>query len=136
MSHGLGVREAMVVYVDGLNFESSERYEREMKEHNAWLLSSKSRDTEENPEQSHEPEPAEMETPDGNTQNISTPSSQNISPPPILDPPYQISSTLPLPASLPPTAPITDPQQGEQRTGADPNAPRTFLSPGTYILFP
>ena len=51
MSHGLGVREAMVVYVDQLNFESSERYEREMKEHNAWLLSSKSRDTEENPEQ-------------------------------------------------------------------------------------
>jgi hypothetical protein len=81
MSHGLGVREAMVVYVDQLNFESSERYEREMKEHNAWLLSSKSRDTEENPEQSHEPEPAKMETPDGNTQNISTPSSQNISPP-------------------------------------------------------
>ena len=33
MSHGLGVREAMVVYVDELNFESSERYEREMK----WL---------------------------------------------------------------------------------------------------
>ena len=30
MSHGLGVREAMVVYVDQLNFESSERYEREM----------------------------------------------------------------------------------------------------------
>ena len=135
MSHGLGVREAMVVYVDQLNFESSECYEREMKEHNAWLLSSKSRDTEENPEQSHEPEPAKMETPDGNTQNISTPSSQNISPPPILDPPSQISSTLPLPASLP-TAPRTDPQQGEQRTGADPNAPRTFLSPGTYILFP
>ena len=128
MSHGLGVQEAMVVCVDQLNFESSERYEREMKEHNAWLLSSKSRDTEENPEQSHEPEPAKMETPDGNTQNISTPSSQNISPPPILDPPSQISSTLPLPASLP-TAPRTDPQQGEQRTGADPNALRTFLSP-------
>ena len=73
----------MVVYVDQLNFESSECYEREMKEHNAWLLSLKSRDTEENPEQSHEPEPAKMETPDGNTQNISTPSSQNISPPPI-----------------------------------------------------
>ncbi len=135
MSHGLGVREAMVVYVDQLNLESSERYEREMKEHNAWLLSSKSRDTE-NPEQSHEPEPAKMETPDGSMQNISTPSSQNISPPPILDPPSQISSTLPLLASLPPTAPRTDPQQGEQRTGADPYAPRTFLSPGTYIPFP
>ncbi len=63
----------MVVYVDQLNFESSERYEREMKEHNAWLLSSKSRDTGENSEQSHEPEPAKMETPDGNTQNISIP---------------------------------------------------------------
>ncbi len=35
LSHGLGVREAMVVYVEQLNFESSERYELEMKEHNA-----------------------------------------------------------------------------------------------------
>jgi hypothetical protein len=44
LSHGLGAREAMIVYVEQLNFESSDRYEREMKEHKAWLLSSNSKD--------------------------------------------------------------------------------------------
>ncbi len=87
LSYGLGVREAMVVYMDQLNLESSERYEREMKEHKAWLLSSKSGDTEENPVQSNEPEPSETKAPDGtdgttmnipNPQNIFFPNSQNI----------------------------------------------------------
>jgi hypothetical protein len=73
LSHGLGVREAMVVYVEQLNFESSERYELKMKEHKAWILSSKSRDTEENPEQSNEPEPAKMKAPDGNIMNTLSP---------------------------------------------------------------
>jgi hypothetical protein len=37
MSHGLGTRESMVVYLEQINFKSSERYERDMKEHKAQL---------------------------------------------------------------------------------------------------
>ena len=78
----------MVLYVNQLNYESNERYEREMKEYKALLLSLKSVDTEGNPEQSTEPEPAKMKAPDGtngttmnipNPQIISSPNSQNIS---------------------------------------------------------
>ncbi len=80
--------EGMVLYVNQMNYESNERYEREMKEYNAFLLSSKSVDTEGNPEQSTEPEPAKMKAPDGtndttmktpNPQIISSPNSQNTS---------------------------------------------------------
>ena len=39
MSHGCTVLEGMVHYVNQLNFESEERYEREMKEYKALLLS-------------------------------------------------------------------------------------------------
>ena len=38
LSHGCTVLEGMVHYVNQLNFESGERYEREMKEYNALLL--------------------------------------------------------------------------------------------------
>ncbi len=55
LSQGLGVREAMTVYVQQLNLASSERYEREMmmKVRKAWLLAN-SKGAEETPEQSKE----------------------------------------------------------------------------------
>ncbi len=64
-----------------------------------------------------------------NSQNILSPDSQNISQSPEhsaplnLEPPSQISPTLPTPTLLPPTVPRAE-QQREQRTSADPNSNR------------
>jgi hypothetical protein len=113
LSHGLGVLEAMKIYVQHMNLRSSELYEQQMREHKVYLHSAKPKDAEKSPEQSKEPEPSKIKAPDGttmnilspqiipNTQNMSSPNPQNISSPPILDPPSQSSLTLPPPASLP-----------------------------------
>ena len=55
MSHGCTVLEGMVHYVNQLNFESEERYEREMKEYKALLLSAEINDTDVDPDQATEP---------------------------------------------------------------------------------
>jgi hypothetical protein len=135
-----------MLYVQHLNLESKskELYERQLKERRDYLHVTKPEDA------VATPEPNETKAPDGTDgitlnnhtpqnistptpqitptpQNITTPSSQKISPPPILDPPSQISSTLPLLASLPPTVPRTDQEQGEQRTGADLNVNRLTM---------
>ncbi len=55
MSHGCTVLEGMVHYVNQLNFESNERYELEMKEYNALLLSADPKDTDEDHDQTAEP---------------------------------------------------------------------------------
>ena len=123
MSHECTVLEGMVHYVNQLNFESDERYEREMKEYKALLLSAANNGTGGDPDQTAEPTklkaldgtsntnmniltpqiispPISQNTPEPQSQEQSTPlipehSSQNI---PVLSPP----------STVPPTAPRTE----------------------------
>ncbi len=115
MSYGCNVLEGMVHYVNQLNFESGERYEREMKEYKALLLSAETNDTDGDPDQTTEP--AKVKALDGTNgtnmnipipQNISPPDTQNIpgsqsqeqSTPLILELPSQNSPNLPPPSLL------------------------------------
>jgi hypothetical protein len=137
MSYGCNVLEGMVHYMNQLNFKSGERYELEMKEYKALLLSADPKDTNEDPDQTAEP--AKMKAPDGtngttmnipNPQNISFPNTQNIpesqpqeqSTVPILELPSQNSPSLPPPSLLPPTAARTEQEQEEKRTIQNLNA--------------
>jgi hypothetical protein len=130
----------MNLYVQNLNFEGKVLYERQLKEHKEQLLSTNLVDS------VLTAEPSGTNAPDGtdantmntpSSQNILSPDSQNISDPqfpehstpPISEPPPQISPALPSSSSssLPPTAPRTDQEQGEQRTGVDPNTARLTM---------
>ena len=79
MSHGCTVLEGMVHYVNQLNFESEERYEREMKEYKALLLSAVNNDTGSDPDQKAEPEKLKALDDTSNT-NMNIPTPQIISP--------------------------------------------------------
>jgi hypothetical protein len=140
LSHGLGVREAMMTYVQHLNLMSKELYERQMKEHKTYLHSAESENAEETPEQPKETEPAEMKAPDDTTQIIissqTIPNSQNILSPQIIPNPQNISSPPGLEQShpssqssltLPPVEPRADQEQAEQRMGTDINANRLTM---------
>ena len=145
MNYGCNVLEGMVHYVNQLNFESGERYEREMKEYKALLLSAETNDTDGDPDQTTDPAkvkalngtngttmnipiPQNISSP--NTQNISSPNAQNIPEPqsqeqsttPILEHPSLNNPSLPPPSSLPPTAPRTEQVLEEQRNEQTINA--------------
>ena len=79
MSHGCTVLEGMVHYVNQLNFESEERYEREMKEYKALLLSAANNDTGSDPDQAAEPAKLKALDDTSNT-NMNIPTPQIISP--------------------------------------------------------
>jgi hypothetical protein len=121
-----GTLRMMKLYVQQKNIESKMLYERQLKEQKDQLLSTNLVDA------IPTTEPSGTNTPDGtdgstlppDSQNISDPQSPEHSAPLILEPPSQISPTLPLPTLLPPTAPRAEHQQGEQRAGAEPNANR------------
>ncbi len=77
----------MVHYVNQLNFESGERYKREMKEYNALLLSTDPKNTDEDHYQTAElakvkasDEPNDLTMNILDTQNIPSPNPQNIFP--------------------------------------------------------
>ena len=69
----------MVHYVNQLNFESDERYEREMKEYKALLLSAENNDTGGDPDQTAEPAKLKALDDTSNT-NMNIPTPQIISP--------------------------------------------------------
>ena len=79
MSHGCTVLEGMVHYVNQLNFESEERYEREMKEYKALPLSAANNDTCSDPDQTAEPAKLKALDDTSNT-NMNIPTPQIISP--------------------------------------------------------
>jgi hypothetical protein len=143
MSHGANVLQGMVLYVNQLNYESNERYEREMKEYKALLLSAETNDSDGDPDQTTEP--AKVKALDGTKgttmnipipQNISPPNTQNIpesqsqeqSTPPILELPSQNSPSLPPPSLLPPTAARAEQMPEEQRTIYNLNANNLTLN--------
>ena len=123
MSHGCTVLEGMVHYVNQLNFESEERYEREMKEYKALPLSAANNDTCNDPDQTAEPAklkalddtsntnmniPTPQILPPHISQNIPEHSSQEQSTPLI---PEHSSRNIPVlspPSSVPTTAPRTE----------------------------
>ena len=135
MSYGCTVLEGMVHYVNQLNFESAERYELEMKEYKALLLSAANNDTGSDPDQAAEPAKLKALDDTSNTNmNIPTPQiisplSQNISEPQLQEQsttliPEQSSQeqstplfpehssqnipVLPLQSAVPATAPSTE----------------------------
>ncbi len=151
MSYGCNVLEGMVHYVNQLNFESGERYELEMKDYRALLLSADPKDTDEDRDQTAEP--AKIKASDGtngttmnilNTQNIPTPNPQNILPllpqnisnphpqniqavgwipaPLNIEPPPQISPSQSSSTLSPPTATRTEQEQEDQSTIQNLNA--------------
>ena len=93
-SRSYGTMDAMMLYVQHLNRESKELYKQQMKKHNAFLLSKKSKEVVGTAEQSAEPEPIEATAPSdtgGTAMNISSPTSLNIS--------NQFPRTIPLPST-------------------------------------
>ncbi len=130
VSYGCTVLEGMVHYVNQLNFESGgERYEREMKEYKALLLSAETNDTDGDPDQTTEPAKVKA-----HTQNIPESQSQEQSNHPILEHPSQNSPPSPLPSSLPPTAPRAEQVLWEQRAEQNLNANRTVRTVATVAI--
>jgi hypothetical protein len=136
MSYGCTVLEGMVHYVNQLYFESSERYEREMKEYKTLLLLAESNGTDDDPDQPTEP--AKMKAPDGTndaSMNIAIPDPQNIS----IPKPQIISTPNSQNISFLDTQNISNSQSQVQSTAStlelpsqnSPNSPLPILLPPT-----
>jgi hypothetical protein len=142
-SRSYGTLDAMKLYVQHRNIESKMLYERQLKERKDQIHLAEPVDAvlTSKPGVTKAPDDTDDTTMNilnpqiisfPNSQNILSPDSQNISQSPehsaplILEPPSQISPTLPPPTLLPPTVPRAE-QQREQRTGVDPNSNRLTM---------